>query len=123
MRPKTPMTKRKIPASLVKRLSRELAAFGPDLPIQSNLLAVTPPEGTALLGDKPRSRARQPAARMLMSVDLAPQAESGWWDRKREALLKRAAELRNKYRNNPYIEVKGFSIGLPLTLTIDFEFK
>lgn len=34
-----------------------------------------------------------------------------------------AAELRDKYRNNPYIGVKGFSIGLPLTLTIDFEFK
>ena len=119
-----PKKKRNIPPSVVKQLSRELAGFGPDLAIKPSALTLTPTDELGFFGEKPRGRTKKQAgARTLMSLYAGPQAEPGWWDRKRDALLKRAADLRNKYRDNPYITVKGFSIGLPLTLTIDFEFK
>jgi hypothetical protein len=50
---------------------------------------------------------------------------SGWWNSLREDLIERAVKLREKYQNNPYISITGFSIeiGVPPSLTIDFEFK
>jgi hypothetical protein len=122
---KRPSKKGKIPPGVLKQLSRELAAFAPDLEIRATLLALTPGDQLgALGGGKPRDRAPPSTTRTLLSLDAAAQAES-WWDRKRDALLKRAAALRDTYRNNPYIEVTGFSIeiGISPSLTIDFEFK
>jgi len=123
MRAKQPR-KPKIPATVVRRLSRELAAFGPDLRIPSDRVAITSGDYLTGVAGKPRDRTPASSARMVLSLGAAPQGES-WWDRKRDALLKRAADLRDKYRNNPYIEVKGFSIelGISPSLTIDFEFK
>jgi len=116
--------KGKMPPSVLRQLSRELAAFAPDLEIRSNLLALAPADQLGALTGKARDRAPASTARMLLSLDAAPGLDS-WWDRKRDALLKRAAELRDKYRNNPYIEVTGFSIeiGISPSLTIDFVFK
>jgi hypothetical protein len=43
----------------------------------------------------------------------------------KDALLRRAFALRDQYRDNPYVTIKGFSIefGLSPSLSIDFEFK
>ncbi len=110
----------RIPASVVKQLSRELSAFEPDLATKAKFVAVAP-EAFAIPGEPSRRGRKQPQGRMLMS--LAP-AET-WWDRKLAGLLRRASELRDKYRNNPYIEVTGFSvtIGMSPSLTIAFNFK
>lgn len=54
---------------------------------------------------------------------------SGWlqekWEQMRQELVKGAIEIRNKYQDNPYISIKGFSvvISVPPALSIDFEFK
>jgi hypothetical protein len=56
--------------------------------------------------------------------EIAPES-TGLWDRLRDKLTAKAIALRNKYRNNPYILIKGFSIelGVSPSLSIDFEFK
>jgi len=43
-----------------------------------------------------------------------------------EWLIQKAEEMRNKYKNNPYVFVKGFGVALSLTglsLSLGFEFK
>lgn len=42
-----------------------------------------------------------------------------------ESIIRRAAELRKKYSENPYVHVTGFDVevGLPPSLTVGFEFK
>jgi hypothetical protein len=61
-------------------------------------------------------------------VELMPSARmdhAGWWHGVRETLIEKAIKLRNNYQNNPYIVIKGFSIelGISPSLNIDFEFK
>lgn len=121
MRAKQPARKKKIPASVVRGLSRDLAAFGSDLEFPPDL---RPTERLRVLSGKPKGRTPPSGAQMVLSLGAVPPGDS-WWDRKRDALLKRATELRDKYRNNPYITVAGFSIeiGISPSLTIDFEFK
>jgi hypothetical protein len=43
----------------------------------------------------------------------------------RDTLVRKAVELRNQYASNDYISIKGFSIeiGVPPSLSIDFEFR
>ncbi|HLJ20107.1 MAG TPA: hypothetical protein VKU84_07910 [Stellaceae bacterium] len=115
--------KAKLPRSVLRGLSRDLAAFGPDLRVEPKVLGLARRDQLTGAAGKPGKR-QASTTRMLLSFDTDPEAAS-WWDRKRDALLKRATELRDKYRNNPYIEVKGFSIeiGISPSLTIDFEFK
>ena len=59
---------------------------------------------------------------VITSPDITTGASS-WWDWGRDKLIKRAADIRDKYLNNPYVRVSGFSVGLPASLSIDFEFK
>lgn len=40
-----------------------------------------------------------------------------------EAHLKRISDLKDKLRDNPYVRVKGFTIGFPSGASVDFEFK
>jgi hypothetical protein len=61
--------------------------------------------------------------------DLAPttkgSALSEIWGSLKASLLRRAIALRDEYRENPYITIKGFTIelGLVPSLSIEFEFK
>lgn len=51
--------------------------------------------------------------------------EPGWVDRKLQELLRSAGDMRDRYRDNPYIEVTGFSliVGFPMSVSVDFDFK
>ena len=50
---------------------------------------------------------------------------SSSWDEQIAKLLKQAADLKAQYDKNQYVSVKGFSldVGIPPSVTIDFEFK
>ncbi len=50
---------------------------------------------------------------------------SEMWGSLKASLLRRAIALRDEYRENPYISIKGFTIdvGLVPSLSIEFEFK
>lgn len=54
-----------------------------------------------------------------------PSNDPNWFERRVADLLRKAANLKNTYRNNPHVNIKGFSIALsiPPSLNIDFEFK
>ena len=52
-------------------------------------------------------------------------SSASWWERQVEKLVKEAADMKAQYDKNPYILVKGFSLSLGLSpsINIDFEFK
>jgi hypothetical protein len=61
----------------------------------------------------------------VLGVQTTESAALGLFGGIKEALLRRACALRDQYRDNPYVTIKGFSIefGLSPSLSIDFEFK
>ena len=71
-----------------------------------------------------------PGSQDMIHRDDGTPATSGYvlsemWGSLKASLLRRAIALRDEYRENPYIAIKGFTIelGLVPSLSIEFEFK
>ncbi|MHA6644558.1 hypothetical protein [Mesorhizobium sp. A623] len=71
----------------------------------------------------------QDLARLQNQMPTSPQAYMAmkggmlddWW----ESLIKEAQEMKQRWSENPYVSVTGFSISLssPPSIDVDFEFK
>ena len=62
----------------------------------------------------------------IKHVDSSQATEqAGLWNKIKDNLIGKAVELQNKYRDNPYVAVRGFSIelGLSPSLSIEFELR
>lgn len=75
-----------------------------------------------------REQALAEIARVMSEIekenagDLRPQ--SSWLYRFNfDSALRKATALKDRLASNPYVRVRGFSIGVPLGLTLEVEFK
>lgn len=53
---------------------------------------------------------------------MAEMSDKSYMQKKAEAILKKARELRDVLRDNPYARVTGFSVGVPFGVSVDFAF-
>jgi len=63
---------------------------------------------------------------IVPAVTVSPITEasfSSFMDRKFNDILAMVSKMKEKYKNNPYVRVAGFRIGLPPSVQVEIEFK
>jgi hypothetical protein len=94
---------------------------GTDLPVQE----AVPGWYKVKLGKEQGWIAKEQVIPDFKKISTTSQNDETWLNRQILLLTQKAAAFRDSYRDNPYLNVKGFSlsIGMPPSVNVAFEFK